>query len=141
MTSSTPLAPLVPKTAGQDAPTSPRLIAGPDGCLIWPDGRRGASTKMLPTGYQICAARMTMESLVNHLGGFMDRPLIDNTGLKGNYDFKFEFTPERMLRNDDAAAPSIFTALPQQLGLKLEPATHLYSVLVVDGIDRVPVEN
>jgi hypothetical protein len=63
-----------------------------------------------------------------------DRPLIDSTGLKGNYDFKLEFMPERMLQNNDgsinpAAAPPILTALPQQLGLKLESAKHAYPVL------------
>ncbi len=73
------------------------------------------------------------------------RPVIDETGLTGRYDFKIRI--ESVRRPTDAAgvasdpAPSVFNAVEQQLGLKLESATHSFPQLIIDSIDREPAEN
>jgi uncharacterized protein (TIGR03435 family) len=71
----------------------------------------------------------SMSLLADRLNDFdFGRPVLDRTGLKGNFDFKFEYAP------DDAkpdSGPSIFTAL-QELGLKLEPQRGPVEVLVID---------
>jgi uncharacterized protein (TIGR03435 family) len=75
-----------------------------------------------------------------------DRPVVDNTGITGRFDFDLWFSadppPGTQLADDpeDPGAPSIFTALEEQLGLKLEPGKGTREYLVVDSVER-PSEN
>lgn len=71
----------------------------------------------------------------------LGRPVVDRTGLTGEWDFDLEvsFAPPSPT-TADAAAPSLFVALPEQLGLKLEPARTKVNVLVVDSA-QPPTEN
>ena len=73
------------------------------------------------------------------------RTVVDRTGLSGNWDFEFTFTPERVRQQTlagnaapdvDANGPSIFTAIQEQLGLKLESTTGPVRVLVIDRVER-----
>jgi len=65
--------------------------------------------------------------------------VIDQTGLQGNFDIDLKWTPESA--SDPAAdTPSIFTALREQLGLKLEPSKGPVEVLVIDSVEH-PTEN
>jgi len=81
----------------------------------------------------------------------LDRPVIDKTGLPGLFDFHVKFSPDDVRRGFPGAAeteagvpasssesdiPSIFTALQQQLGLKLESTKGPVEVLVVDHVDK-----
>jgi uncharacterized protein (TIGR03435 family) len=69
------------------------------------------------------------------------RMVIDKTGLSGNYDFGLKYTrADRPIPPSDADAPSIFTAMQEQLGLRLEPAKGPVEILVVDHVER-PDEN
>jgi uncharacterized protein (TIGR03435 family) len=68
------------------------------------------------------------------------RPVVDNTGLTGKYDFTLEYTPSARAARDESGRPSIFTALEEQLGLKLVPSKQSIDVLVVDSIDQ-PSQN
>ena len=102
--------------------------------------------------------------MVNTLSNFMDRPIIDNTDLKGTYDVELSFMPDeslslkghggpmmmpsggpgdaRMGPPQDANAPggNIFQAL-QSFGLKLEARKDPVESLVIDHANRVPTEN
>jgi len=73
------------------------------------------------------------------LAGRLDRPVIDKTGLTALFDFHLQFAPDNGAAAD-SAAPSIFTAVQEQLGLKLSPDTGPVEVLVVDHIEK-PSEN
>jgi uncharacterized protein (TIGR03435 family) len=73
-----------------------------------------------------------------------DRPILDMTGLKGLYDIRLEWTVDSAAppgTSDADSAPTIFSALQDQLGLKLEPRKMPMEVLVVDRVDKVPTEN
>jgi uncharacterized protein (TIGR03435 family) len=72
----------------------------------------------------------------------VSRPIIDKTGLTGEYTIKLEATPEFVLSrgNPQAGALSIFTAVREQLGLKLESQKANIEILMVDHIDK-PTEN
>ena len=65
---------------------------------------------------------------------------MDKTGIEGKYDITLEYAPE-----DPAAAapsqPSIFTALQEQIGLRLEPQKVLVEMLIIDRCERAPTEN
>jgi uncharacterized protein (TIGR03435 family) len=90
---------------------------------------------------QIKAQKMPLAMFAERLSQIVDRPVLDETGIKGAFDFTVEFTPEDATPGDAASGPSIFTAIQQQLGLKLEARKGSVEVLVVDRADRVPIEN
>jgi uncharacterized protein (TIGR03435 family) len=71
----------------------------------------------------------------------LDRPVVDNTGLTGTFDIRLTFTRDdpqapSMAPLPDGAAPTIFDALQQQLGLKLEPTKAPIEVLVIDHAEK-----
>ena len=69
------------------------------------------------------------------------RPVADRTGLAGNYDLELRFAGNLLpVSTGDSETPSIFTALQEQLGLKLDAEREIADVLVIDRIDR-PSEN
>ena len=67
-------------------------------------------------------------------------PVIDATGLTGLFDFTLNWTPDN-LSAETAPGPSIFAALLEQLGLKLEASKSTLEVLVIDHVERIPREN
>jgi bla regulator protein blaR1 len=73
----------------------------------------------------------------------LDRPVVDFTGLAGYFDITLEWMPVSAADTptNGADAASIFTALEEQLGLKLEARKIPLSVLVIDSVDRVPSPN
>ena len=80
----------------------------------------------------------TMEMLARELAGITGRIVLDHTNLAGMYDWTLQWAAET---DDDATAgPTIFTALEEQLGLKLEPAKEPVDVIVVDHVNR-PTDN
>ena len=81
----------------------------------------------------------TMEELAEGIG--VDRPVINETGLTGKYDFKVEATPEfRIANNPDPSDITIFDALQRTLGLKLEARKAPVEMFIVDHIEK-PTEN
>ena len=90
-----------------------------------------------------------MEGFARRLQSFLGRTIVDRTGLSGYYDGDFEFTAEIAIPPPPPGRPnpfvgrvfpSIFSVLPQQLGLRLESGRGPVDVLVIDSIDR-PTEN
>lgn len=71
---------------------------------------------------------------------FVDRPLVDQTGLTGRYDFKLRYTYDEAHATDPNAPPGLFTAVQEQLGLKLEPTKAPVEVFAIDSVER-PGEN
>jgi uncharacterized protein (TIGR03435 family) len=86
----------------------------------------------------------TMYDLADYIEGSFstDRPVIDRTGLTGPYKLRIEATPEyRINRNDPQPGDlSIFDAIQEQLGLKLEPINAPVDILVIDSAEK-PSEN
>jgi bla regulator protein BlaR1 len=85
----------------------------------------------------IASTALTVSYLLEEI---VDRTVIDRTGLTSRYDFHVRWSPETAGSPDSDALPSIFTALQEQLGLKLQPGKGLVQTLVVDHIER-PGEN
>ena len=89
----------------------------------------------------------TLDQLCMFLGGPLRTPVIDQTGLKGRYDFEFDLTnfmqqgpPQPGEAPPDPVA-ILQSALPKQLGLKLESKKMPIEMLVIDHIEKVPTEN
>jgi len=69
------------------------------------------------------------------------RPVVNKTGIAGRFDFHMEYAPDQAVPTDEpGAGPSIFTALQEQLGLKLEQSKGPEEFLVIDSVDK-PSEN
>jgi len=66
-----------------------------------------------------------------------DRPVIDRTGLQGFYDFTLDWAPES---DPNLTVPSLFTALEEQTGLRLEPRKSPFEFLIIDHVEK-PAEN
>lgn len=91
----------------------------------------------------LSASHIAMQSLANEIGSIfsLDRPVIDRTGLKGTYDLKIEATPEYNFNRDQQPGDiSVFSAIREQLGLKLDPEKGNVEVLIVDHLEK-PSEN
>jgi uncharacterized protein (TIGR03435 family) len=86
------------------------------------------------------AGGLSMAALANHLTGVVNRVVIDRTGLTGNYDVDLQYTPDVRLPPTTSDLPSIFTAVQEQLGLKLESTTGPVDVLVIDHVEH-PTED
>ncbi len=105
-----------------------------------PDDKRGS---MNVNNTEMTAYGVEMESLTKMLEGRVDRNVVDKTGLKGNYDLHLKWRREEdgpTAGITDDPAPPIYTALQEQLGLKLQPSKGPVDTLVVDHIEE-PTEN
>jgi uncharacterized protein (TIGR03435 family) len=97
----------------------------------------------------ISAQHMSMTGFAERLSRVADRPVVDATGLQGAFNFELKWTPETTQAKpaDNAgtlltdAQPGFFTAIEEQLGLKLEPRKAPVEILVVDHAEKVPTEN
>jgi uncharacterized protein (TIGR03435 family) len=144
---------------------SPKFIKGADG---FPDiaasQKMARSYEMVIGGtdgilYKLWAHRETMDQLADRLGAQLSRPVVDETRLKDVYDFALTWSVETaggviprtgpppdsidMHNSPILSDPglSIFTALPSQLGLKLEARRGPVEMLVVDKAAKVPAAN
>jgi uncharacterized protein (TIGR03435 family) len=96
------------------------------------------------------ATSTSMELFAFRLASVMDRPVIDQTGLKGEYDFKLTYTldlppnisPTALLNGQpiDVSGPTIFQAVRQQLGLRLDGRKGPAQIMVIDHVDK-PTDN
>jgi uncharacterized protein (TIGR03435 family) len=69
----------------------------------------------------------------------LDRPVVDKTGLSGTYALKLKYAPRWRTDGSVSEAISIFTAVQDQLGLKLEPQVVPIEMLIVDHVDKPSV--
>ena len=115
-----------------------------DGCPIVSPNYKGMVSLPVPGMMCWTARDVSSADLARHLDQRVGRPVVDETGLTGRYDFKFRY--QFLGRGGDAGAapdraPTVFTAVEEQLGLKLEPSTRTFPALIIDSIEREPTEN
>jgi len=91
---------------------------------------------------QMVATNLTTAWLASQLSGILGRIVIDNTGLTGTYSADLHYTPDDKpaAGSESETSLSIFTALQEQLGLKLVPAKGPVECLVIDHVE-LPTEN
>jgi uncharacterized protein (TIGR03435 family) len=130
-----------------DLSTAP-VLPGPNGAL--PPAPCGSFGMLFsPQAMHMMGQKITIETLASSLSRQLERVVVDRTGLSGVFDVNLDFAPQGLpggpLVTDASAAdpsgpPSIFTAIQEQLGLKLEPTTGPLDVLIIDHVER-PSEN
>ncbi len=109
-----------------------------------PEGAPPLVFRLSPDRAQLPARDATMAELAWVMQrAAVDRPVVDKTGLSGRYDFELEWTPDETqfggnapTGNPDAPKPDLFSALQQQLGLRLEATRGPVNTLVIDQIQR-----
>jgi bla regulator protein blaR1 len=88
---------------------------------------------------------MSIDQLAGLLSRMVDRTVVNETGLAGNYDFDLTFTPEQpapppgsplLPPGFDPIGPSIYTAIQEQLGLKLNSKKGPVNVIVIDRVEH-----
>jgi bla regulator protein blaR1 len=107
-----------------------------------PPGPGSCGMTMNPA--RVMGGGVTLAMLANLLEGPAQRLVIDRTGLTGNWDLEVKYTPDRsqlppgveLPPSVDPNGPSMFTALEEQLGLKLRPARGPVEVLVIDSVQQ-----
>lgn len=147
----------VPPNAQDAPPTAP--LRNKDGMLKTPHGQLGiqatANGRMRMQGDAVTMARLT-----EVLGMVLARPVVDKTGLTGTYDVTLDFSPEGLgpgprgpepaeagaspaeaPRSSNDSGKTIFTALQEQLGLKLESRRETVDLLIVESVEKMPSRN
>jgi uncharacterized protein (TIGR03435 family) len=134
------------------------LVAGKSGPkLQQAEAEAGLRISMGPKGRQL-SGKVSLARLADSLSNWMDRPVLDMTGIKGIFDIDLEWTPDESERaprfalggggpgrpeatTESGDRPTIFTAVQEKLGLKLEGRKGPVEIIVVDNVDKVPTEN
>jgi len=126
----------------RETPVYALVVAGKGGPTLKKSEPDAASTMYISGKWteRMTATKWTMEQLAANISNSGDRPVLDRTGLTGTYDFTLEWNPAYGTPNPDPDAPSIFTALQEQLGLKLEPQKAPVEVFAIDHAEK-PSEN
>jgi len=152
-----------PETAASGS--SGELRPGPPGPNT-PLPRGGMRMMMGPRGRHM-TGKISMQQVADSLSNWMDRPVLDMTEAKGVYDVDLEWSgddgprgmmglrgpggpeggprpegaPRPEIHDESADAPSIFTALQDKLGLKLDSRKAPVDILIIDHAEKVPTEN
>jgi uncharacterized protein (TIGR03435 family) len=110
----------------------PKLIANTSDPNGWMDQQNGGTSSR----HVEALKNASMADLALILQFHVDRPVVDQTGLKGRYDFKLQWTLDDGQTAAPDAPPGLFTALQEQIGLKLERVRSPADVLVIDKVER-----
>ena len=117
---------------------------GAPGCQPAPPPSTPPDPSVVPYGVVICHG-MTMEVLAQTLrgmaGAYITSPVVDQTGLTGTWDFELKWTARALLARAGSDGITIFDAVDQQLGLKLEPRNIPSPVIIVDSANQKPSDN
>jgi uncharacterized protein (TIGR03435 family) len=115
-----------------------QLVLGKSGLKAQSSASKENSAGNLGRG-RLEAKGYSMSQLAIKLAEVLHAPVIDRTGLTGKFDFNLRWTPDEMQTSpsqDAASGPSIFSALQEQLGLKLEAGKIPGNVLVIDSAEK-----
>ena len=128
------------------------LVVAKGGSKLKPnESPDGSNQSMTANRTMLKATRATVERIANALAGMTGRPVRDETGLKGYYDFELKWTQDvgppgpgaggsEERPAAEATGPTLFTAVQEQLGLKLESRKGPVEIVAIDRAER-PSEN
>jgi uncharacterized protein (TIGR03435 family) len=124
------------------------MVVGKNGTKLKDTENPGKSSFRM-NGGSVAFTSVTVQELIDDMSQMrsaeMDRPVVDNTGLKGRYDFTVTLfgTQDEMMAalNKGDFGTSIFTLIQEQLGLKLEPQKLPLDMVIVDKAEKAPTAN
>src|SRR5262249_39300773 len=129
-------------TAGKNGHKMKQSDGSQTGCRgeQQPSAQPGATQYVVASCHNLTSAAIA-ENLRQIAGGYVDRPVLDQTNLKGEWDFTLKWSRRNQLAAAGADGISIFDAVDKQLGLRLEPQQVSMPVIVVDNVNRKPTGN
>jgi uncharacterized protein (TIGR03435 family) len=113
----------------KEMPCYALVVAKGGSKLKAPEGKNG---RMSMARGRFDGEGLSVDAIAHAVEQVLGRAVIDQTGLKGTFDFKLEWTPDEARTESEGS--SLFTALQEQLGLKLESTRGPVEILVVDRI-------
>lgn len=133
-----------PAIPGAGPPQPPRFTGrmkrDENGFPILPAGRTGI-TIMMGDRAIMRVADKTMDNFAEQLSNQLHLPVTNATGLTEKFDFTLAWFTEAAPTSSDDTGPTLFQAVQQQLGLKLEQKKGMVDIIVVDHIEKMPTEN
>jgi len=99
-----------------------------------------AASRYFPGRGGVSAQHVTLDRFAELLANRLDRPVVNTTGITGVYDIDLKWTPDAATAGDDPG-PSVFAAIQEQLGLRLETKKAATEVLVIDRAQKIPIAN
>jgi len=111
---------------------------------IYPGAERPLPSSAAAIGFPMIRGTVTMAQLAEAMTGLVERQVVDKTGLAGRYNVILSFAPEAPAASENALElrpPDVFTAVQEQLGLRLAPRKDRIEVVVIDHIEHMPTEN
>jgi uncharacterized protein (TIGR03435 family) len=115
------------------------LAVGKNGAKLHTAEGDGPS-RFFPGRAGVSAQHVTLDRFAELLANRLDRPVVNATTLTGVYDIDLKWTPDAAAASDDPG-PSVFTAIQEQLGLRLEAKKTPTDVLVIDRAEKIPIQN
>src|SRR5215475_113864 len=116
------------------------LVIGKNGPkLKATSGARSGARISIGTVRRLEATNMSLAQLIGGLRADLNGPVVDQTGLDGRYDFQLEYIADPLQANTanvNSTAPDLFTALQEQLGLKLESMKTNVDMIVIDHAEK-----
>jgi uncharacterized protein (TIGR03435 family) len=116
------------------------LLVGKSGIRMKEVANGSVSAGFVRNRGMIQGETMSMSSLAAELSSVVERDVVDQTGLAGRYQVHLEWTPDGYTQPEekalDSAPPSLYTALQEQLGLRLVPGKSKVKFLVIDRISK-----
>ncbi len=112
------------------------LVVGRNGSKLREHSGAGTSSIGVSSGNgkaDITGTKVSMARLAEYLSGQEGRPVVDNTRLGGEYDFRVEWATEETIGSSE---PSLFTALQELLGLKVDAIRGPVEMIVIDSAER-----
>jgi uncharacterized protein (TIGR03435 family) len=108
-----------------------------------PNGSSGTTSNGGAHVRTLTAKKSSMADLAADIARSLGQMVVDKTGVEGVFDFELRFTTDDLSSNasDVDGIPSLFTALRDTLGLRLQPEKVPVDIIVVDHLERVPVDN
>ncbi len=158
----------IPADGTPPPPLPAKPVIGADGFPLppeFPAGRAIQLVQIMPQGMRMILRLKTMQDFAAMLGNMLKRPVVDETGLSGKYDFTLTYSrdglpglpgmPVPPPPPPEAAAPpgaaprpaesdslpSLFSAVQSQLGMKLDAKKGPVEMIVIDHIGKAPTEN
>jgi len=148
-------------TPGGGAAGPPDIKMGKDGMpqMRMPAGGRGMMMMATGAKMKMQAGRQSTGAIAEMLGNQLGRPVVDQTGLTGLYDYELEYAPDESMRMGgipaapppdgggggagapESSGPTLMTAIQEQLGLRLESKRGPVDLVVIDSVEKVPTEN
>ena len=131
--------PVFALTVGANGPKLTRSKGDSNGSVTWQPEPAPAPAGKIVQGVVWKWKNATMADLagtLSHDSDLVDRPVTDNTGLQGKFDFTLGFASPMQHNSGGESLPLLSQAIQDQLGLKLEPTHAQVEVLVVDHVEK-----